>query len=171
MNKKILSTLLIFIFSAQIIFANTNNLGYDFSDTTAIPIELAIVKKISTKAKIKESDILQFKVKKSVIVDGATILTKGDIITGRIETILTRGLNGFPAEIIIDNFEIPNIKQSQLISTYTKKGWNAFYLVCAIKIPLTVIPFVGSFTNIIRGGHATISPRDTITIYYYPNWK
>ena len=80
-------------------------------------------------------------------------------------------MNGFPAEIIIDKFEIPNVKQSQLECTYIKKGQNRSLFVYPLKWALTPIPFVGSLTNLIMGGHAKIKTSDTITVYYYPEWK
>ena len=43
-------------------------------------------------------------------------------------------------------------------------------MVLPIKWALTPIPFVGSFTNFIIGGNANISDKDTIILYYYPNW-
>ena len=79
-------------------------------------------------------------------------------------------MNGFPAEIIVDDFEIPGIKSTQMQSTYIKKGQNRCFWVYPLKWALTPIPFVGSLTNFIKGGHARIKTKDIITIYYYPEW-
>lgn len=80
-------------------------------------------------------------------------------------------MNGFPAEIIVDNFEIPNIDNSKTISTYAKKGQNRCIWVYPLKWSLTWIPLVGSFTNLIKGGQAKIKTTDVIIVYYYPEWK
>ena len=80
-------------------------------------------------------------------------------------------MNGFPAEIIIEDFEIPNIKNSKLLATYTKKGQNRCFFVYPLKWALTPIPGVGSLTNFIKGGHAKVKTTDIITVYYYPNWE
>ena len=80
-------------------------------------------------------------------------------------------MNGFPAEIILGDFEIPNIENSKLLDNYTKKGQNRCFWVYPLKWSLTLIPFVGSLTNLIMGGHAKIKTTDVITIYYFPDWK
>lgn len=149
---------------------NTARLNYDYSSTLSIPIQLNITEEVSTKYGLQEGQTAKFKVINDVVYNGETIVKKGDIINGKIETVITSGMNGFPAEIIVDNFEIPNIKQTQLISTYTKKGQNRCLWVYPLKWSLTLIPFVGSLTNLIMGGHATIKTSDIITIYYYPHW-
>ena len=100
-----------------------------------------------------------------------TILKKDQIVTAKIETIITSGMNGFPAEIILGDFEIPNIEKSKLMDSYTKKGQNRCFWVYPLKWSLTIIPFVGSLTNLIMGGHARIKTTDVVTVYYYPDWK
>ena len=99
------------------------------------------------------------------------ILEKDTIINAKIETIITSGMNGFPDEIILNNFEIPGIKNSQIRNEYIKTGQNRAFWVYPLKWALTPIPFVGSLTNLIKGGHAQIKTDDIITIYYYPEWK
>ena len=145
-------------------------LSYNFLNTFSIPIELNITKEISTKNDISEGEILNFRSKKDVFYNGKEIIKKDEIIQGRIENIITSGMNGFPAEIIIDNFQIPNIDSTKIISTYTKTGFNRCYFVFPIKWILTPIPFAGSLTNLIKGGHAKIKTKDTITLHYYPEW-
>ncbi len=151
--------------------ASTEGLGYDFSGTKSFPINLKIVNEISTKENIYEGQELEFVVLNTVKDADRTIVSKNQIVKARVETIITAGMNGFPAEIIIDGFEIPGVKESQLLSTYTKYGQNRCYFVYPIKWALTPIPFVGSLTNFIMGGHAKIRKKDIITIYYYPNWS
>lgn len=146
-------------------------LEYDYSSTKCIPIILRVVKEISTKKPIYEGQKIQLVAVNAVYNDNNLILNKGDIIQGQIETIITSGMNGFPAEIILDNFEIPNIRQSQLVGTYTKAGVNRCLWVYPLKWAMTPLYPSGSLTNFIKGGHARIKPSDIITIYYYPEWK
>ncbi len=145
-------------------------LPYNYLSTISVPIKLEIVEEFTTKEPLNEGDILKFRVLKDAFYNGQSVVKKGDIINGRIETIITAGMNGFPAEIIVDDFEIPGIKSSQMQSTYIKKGQNRCFWVYPLKWALTPIPFVGSLTNFIKGGHARIKTKDVITIYYYPEW-
>ena len=150
---------------------NISELPYDYSSTEAIPIKLSIINEVSTKDGLIEGQKLKFKVLEDVYYENMHVVKKDDIITGTIETIITSGMNGFPAEIIVDDFEIAGINSSQLISTYIKKGQNRCFWVYPLKWALTIIPFVGSLTNFIMGGHARIKTKDVITIYYFPKWK
>ena len=104
-------------------------------------------------------------------MDRFLFLPKDTIVKARIETIITKGMNGFPAEIIIDNFKINNVHQSQLVSTCIKTGRNYALLVYPIKWLLTPIPFAGSLTNLIMGGEARIKTDDVIVVNYYPYWR
>ena len=165
MNK--IKILLLFIMLTITTFASAQ----DFSSTYSIPIEMNILEEISTKNDILEGSILKFKIVKDVKYNDKTIVKRGEIVTGKVETIISKGMNGFPAEIILDNFEIPEINKNQLISTYTKKGLNLCLFVYPLKWALTPIPGVGSLTNFIMGGEAKIKPNDTIIIQYYPEWK
>lgn len=146
-------------------------LDYDYTSTKCIPIYLSITEKVSTSMPIFEGQILEFKVMKTIYNGDNIVIKEGDIIKGRIDTIVTNGMNGFPAELIIDNFDIPNVKQSQLVSTYTKTGVNKSLWVYPLKWAMTPLYPAGSLTNFIRGGHAKIKPTDIITIYYYPEWQ
>lgn len=175
--SKLISLFLIFVIFCSTISTgwaqqpNIQELPYNYYDTYSIPINLAITKGISTEYPLKEGTEVEFRIIRDVKYDNEIILKEGDIIKGRVETIITSGMNGFPAEIIIDDFQIPNVKKSQLISVYTKKGQNRCFWVYPLKWSLTLIPFVGSLTNLIMGGHARLTPNDIITIYYYPNWR
>ena len=146
-------------------------LGYDYTSTRVIPIELSPVKEITTKQKHLPGEKVEFKANNSVYDNGKIILKKGDIINAALETDISSGMNGFPAEIIIDKFKIPGISQSKLLSTYSKAGQNRCLIVYPIKWMLTPIPLAGSLTNFIKGGHARLKPSDTVIIYYYPDWK
>lgn len=146
-------------------------LPYDFSSTEYVPIKLSITKEVSTKDEIVEGQKLEFKVLKDVYYKDKLVVKKDDIVTATLETIVTSGMNGFPAELVVDDFDIPGIKKSQLISTYIKKGQNRCFWVYPLKWALTIIPIAGSLTNFIMGGHARIKTKDVITLYYFPHWR
>ena len=165
MNK-----ILILIFGLILLSSPVFCLEYDYSSIKSVPIRLLITEEISTKMPIQEGQTVKFKVINNVRY-GKLDLKKGDIVKAKIECIVTSGMNGFPAEIIIDNFEIPNVEQTQLVSTYTKQGQNRCLWVYPLKWALTPFPPTGSITNIIKGGHAKIKKTDIITLYYYPEWK
>lgn len=190
MNRLVLTfiSLLIVCFSVNICFSEEiemsqqpdyevnsaeqiKELPYNYLDTKSIPIRLTVTKEISTEFPVPEGSTVDLRVVHDVYERNTRILKQGDIITGKVETIITSGMNGFPAEIILDDFNIPYVKNSQLLSVYTKKGQNRCFWVYPLKWSLTLIPFVGSLTNLIMGGHARIKPDDIITIYYFPNWK
>ncbi len=147
------------------------SLDYDYTSTVSIPIRIRSTEEISTDMPIIEGQKIDFVVIKTVYDNEKLIVQKGDIIKGRIDTIITSGMNGFPAEIILDNFEISNIKQSQLVGTFTRVGKNRCFWVYPLKWALTPLFPTGSLTNFIKGGHAKIKTTDVITIYYYPEWK
>lgn len=170
MNKFVLVfCLVLFLIGHNSVFAD--ELPYDYSDTQSIPIKLSILEEVTSKSGAVESQSLFFRVRDDVIYNGRTIAKKNDVVKAKLETVIPRGMNGFPAELIVDNFNFPEIKKSQLVSTYTKKGMNRSLWVYPLKWALTPIPFAGSFTNFIMGGEAKIKKTDIITVYYYPNWK
>ncbi|MBR6722735.1 hypothetical protein IKL64_04710 [bacterium] len=156
----------------EVVTEEVKELPYNYESTYKVPIKLGIVEPITTKGEtLYEGQTLQFKVLQDTYCRRKTFLKKGTIVNAKIETLISSGMNGFPAEIILGNFEIPGTKPSQLVDTYTKKGQNRCYIVYPIKWALTIIPFVGSLTNFIKGGHARIKAKDEIVIYYYPDWK
>lgn len=168
LNKVVIVFLLIFLFfSAKIALA----LDYNFESTYSIPIEMRILETISTKQGVLEGSVIKLRIAKTVMFQGQAVVRKGDVVTAKVETVVQKGMNGFPAEIIVDDFEINGINKSQLLSTYTQKGLNLCLFVYPLKWALTPIPFVGSLTNFIRGGEAKITPDDVITIQYFPYWK
>jgi len=169
MNKIFL--LILFFFQVLMPVFADSNLLYDYSDVYSIPIKMNILEEISTKEGLIEGEKVKLRVKNDVYFKNKLIVKRNTIVTAQIETYITKGMNGFPAEIILDNFQIPEIKDSQLLSTYTKKGKNFALLVYPIKWALTPIPFVGSVTNLITGTNATIRTTDEIVIRYFPNWK
>ncbi len=151
--------------------ANAEELDYNYQSTFFVPIKMSITEDFSTKTPLNEGEKLQFKITEDVFINKSKILEKGTLVNATIETIITSGMNGFPDEVILNRFEIPGIKNSQIRNEYIKTGRNRCYWVYPLKWALTPIPFVGSLTNLIKGGHAQIKTDDIITIYYYPEWK
>lgn len=167
MNKILFFIFSIFLFN----FCMANTLPYDFEDTHYIPILMSPTKNYTTKEGIYEGQEINFRIRKDVICHGCLIVRRGTIVKGKIETIVTKGMNGFPAEIIIDNFKIQGIEESQLMGEYVVTGKNLALIVYPIKWMLTPIPFAGTLTNFIMGGEAKIERDDVIAIKYFPHWK
>ncbi|MBR3605694.1 MAG: hypothetical protein IKL52_06675 [Candidatus Gastranaerophilales bacterium] len=168
--SRIIFIAFLFIFLAPFrLFAN--ELPYNYESTFSVPIKLIVLDEVSTKEGIIEGEKIKLKVASNIYYKNQLFIKKGTIATARIETYLTKGMNGFPAEIMLDNFELEGIKTSQLLCNYTKKGFSLAYLVYPIKWALTPIPPTGSLTNFIKGFNATIKSGDIITIQYFPNWK
>ena len=114
---------------------------------------------------------IKLKVRNNVYCHDCLFVKKGTIATARIETIITKGMNGFPAEIILNNFKIDGVESSHLMGEYIKAGRSWALMVYPIKWALTPIPFVGSLTNLIKGGDANIETDDLIIVKYYPHWR
>ena len=147
------------------------NINYNYESLSKIPIKLNITETISTKKDdIYDGQIVKFKVKENVFLNNQLFIKQGTIATARVETTVDRGMNGLPATIILDNFQINNIPQEKLKCTIIHKGLNLALLVFPIKWILTPIPGAGTCTNLILGGHANIKQKKTLTIYYYPHW-
>lgn len=167
MNKIII---LFLAFLLQYSALGSEKLPYNFSDTNYVPIKMSIINDISSNDEIYEGQEIQLKIKNNVAYRNSLLIKKGSLATARIETIITKGMNGFPAEIILNNFKIDGIDSNKLMGEYTETGRNWALMVYPIKWALTPIPFVGSLTNLIKGGEAHIRPCDTILVKYYPNW-
>ncbi len=158
--------------SGQTIEPPNVNLNYNYESLESIPIHLKILKKLSTKSTtVYEGQILEFEVKQDVKYNKHKIIKKGTIVKARVETYTTRGMNGIPASLIIDNFVIPNIDKNKIKGPFIKKGISLTLLVMPIKWALTPLPGVGSLTNLILGCNVTLTDKDNIVIYYHPNWN
>lgn len=148
------------------------NTEYDYTSTNRLDVKLELDgPKISTKKKaIQEGQKVQFRVKQDVKYKGKTIIPKHTLVTGIIQTFVSKGMNGIPATIIIDNIQIEGIDKSKIKGTIIKKGADFSLFVFPLKWALTILPPTGSFTNFIPGGNATIDKKTNIVVYYYPNW-
>ena len=187
--NKIFCSLFLFIFSSLSTYAlerdifieeylNTKeiekpvqNLNYDYTSVEKIPIKLQISKAITTKNnEISEGQLIDFVVREDVKYNHKVVIPKGTKVTAVVQTYQTRGMNGIPGIIVLDNFKIPNVNNSRLKSIYIKRGQDRSYIVFPIKWALTLIPFAGYSTNLILGGHAQIKKKHNVIIYYYPKW-
>ncbi|MBQ9245025.1 hypothetical protein IJ182_02015 [bacterium] len=149
----------------------STNTKYNYQSFEKVAIPLRISEKISTKdTEMYDNRPLVFYVSDNVKFKGKTILQRGTKFTANVSTYMSRGMNGIPATLVIENFKSHNIDSKKLKGIYIKKGLNLTPLVLPIKWMLTPFPGVGTLTNFIVGGNATINPNDEIIIYYYPNW-
>ena len=143
---------------------------YDYTSTECIPIKLSIIEPIKSEKDVYEGQILKFQSVGNVFHNDKIILKSREIVSAKVITKITPGMNGIPASIILGDFEIKNIKKSQLSDVYEISGQDRSIFVFPLKWALTPIPPTGSLTNFIMGGHAKIKRKKHITIYYYPNW-
>lgn len=167
MNRIFLAVLISLLFAGTGAFAKS---VCDFESVVSLPVTLNSLETISSKES-PEGKTVKFSVQKSVYYKGECLVKRGQVVTGRVETIATQGMNGVPAMIILGNFEIPGLDDRKLKSYYIKRGFNMTYVVLPLKWALTPLPPTGSLTNFIFGGSAKIKPKDDIIIKYYPEWK
>ena len=146
------------------------NTNYNYESTAVIPVRLTIVEPINTEKEVYEGQKVNFKLSRHVIYKGKIIAKRDTIVPARVSTIITSGMNGIPASIVFDNFEIPNIKPNQLTNSYEVFGQDRSLIVYPIKWMLTILPPTGSLTNFIKGGHAKVKTNREIVLYYHPNW-
>ncbi len=148
-----------------------NNTQYNYESVECIPIKLKIQEEISTKKNgIQDAQELKFAVRNNVKYNDKIVIRQGTEVKATIGAYMSRGMNGIPASIIVDNFRIEGFENNKIKGLYIKRGLNLSLLVFPIKWALTPIPGVGSLTNFIIGGNAKITPKDTVMIYYYPDW-
>ena len=145
---------------------------YNYESFEKVAIHLRIAEKLTTKnTDIYDNQPISLYVTDNVKYKGKTIIHRGVKFSANVSAYMSRGMNGIPATIILENFRAKELDSNKLKGIYIAKGFNLTPLVLPIKWILTPFPGVGSLTNFIVGGNATISPDDEIIIYYYPNWK
>ena len=145
--------------------------NYNFESTTRIPIKIKILEPIKSEKNYYEGETIEFKIARESYQEKKLILERGKIIKAKASTIISPGMNGIPASIIFTDFEIDGIKKSQLTPSLEISGRDRSLMVFPLKWALTILPPLGSFTNLIKGGHAKLNDEKIITIYYYPNWE
>lgn len=147
--------------------------SYDYSSTVYVPIKLKVCNDITTRGnrKFLFGEDVKLQVKSNVFYKNKLLVKKGTPASAKIEQIVDSGMNGIPYYIYLNNFEIEGLKSSRILSDYHKEGLNLVYWIYPLKLALTFLPPTGTFTNLIRGGHAKISTYDVITVYYFPEWE
>ncbi len=148
------------------------NTTYNYESLEVIPIKLKIAENISTKKNnIYDNQEVILYTRGPVKYKNKMLFNTGEKFTANVAIYLKKGMNGIPAQIILDNFRTQKIDSKKLSGVYIKRGLNLTPLVLSLKFALTIIPGAGTGMNFIKGGNATITPNDTITIYYHPEWN
>lgn len=150
-----------------------SNLEYNYESTLSIPIKLQILETLSTSDaddNLYDGKPVLFKVKQDVIYNDEVIVKKDEIVKAKVISYTTRGMNGIPASIFINDFDINGIDSNKLTDSYSKYGKNFVVWVLPLKYALTPFYPLGSLTNFILGTNAKISKNDNVTLYYYPEW-
>lgn len=143
---------------------------YNYQDLRRISIGLKVIADIKSEKDIKEGETIVFRACHDVYAHGRKVLKKDDLVYARVETIIRSGMNGIPASIIIGDFKFDNIDSAKVTDTVEIFGQDRSLWVFPLKWALTFLPPTGSLTNFIKGGHASLKERETIELYYYPNW-
>lgn len=140
---------------------------YNFENTTKIPVKLKVLEDIKSEFDVYEGQFVKFKVARDVVYNNKIIIKRGTPTLAKVSVIITSGMNGIPASIIFNDFDIEGINKNKLSDSYEVFGQNRSLLVFPLKWALTPIPPTGSLTNFIKGGHAKLKIKKPITIYYY----
>lgn len=146
------------------------NTFYNYQSTVKIPIKISVLEAIKSENDVYEGESVDFEVVENVYYRKKPVIKKGTKVKARIGTVITSGMNGIPASIIFDNFEIEGIEKGKLSDTTEIFGQDRCYIVFPLKWALTFLPPTGSLTNFIMGGHAKLRTSRVLTIYYYPEW-
>ena len=153
-----------------IINAPLINTKYNYENTDVVPVKLVVAQNIKSEKELYEGQTVEFKLIRHVTYNNKIIAKRGTIVPAKVKIIISTGMNGIPASIIFDNFQIPNIKPNQITDMYEVYGQDRSLIVFPLKWALTILPPTGSLTNFIKGGHAKLKTNKTITLYYHPQW-
>lgn len=138
---------------------------YDFTKAQ-IPIQLKIVKNLTTKNGIIEGDSILFKTVKDVMINGVNF-PKGTKIVGRVEMVSESDKMGTPANIVIDNFYMKDKPEINLYGNISKAGANRSLWVYPLYQAGNFVLYVAGFVFVpIHGGHAKISTNEVYTVFY-----
>ena len=139
--------------------------NYDFTKAQ-IPVQLKVIKNLSTRNRVAEGDSILFKTVKEVSING-DILPKGTEVIGRVETVSNSDKMGTPANIVVDNFYVKNRPEICLYGNVTKTGANRSIWVYPLYQAGNIMFYVAGFVFVpIHGGHAKLSSNDTYTVFY-----
>ena len=138
---------------------------YDFTKAQ-IPVQLKIIKNLTTKNNILEGDSILFKTIKDIELNGIQ-LPKGTKIIGRVETISESDKMGCPANIVVDNFYVKDNPDICFYGNVTKTGANRSIWVYPLYQAGNILLYVAGFVFVpIHGGHAKLLTSDTYTVFY-----
>ncbi|MCD8378695.1 MAG: hypothetical protein LUB59_07910 [Candidatus Gastranaerophilales bacterium] len=138
---------------------------YDFTKAQ-IPVQLKIIKNLTTKNNIFEGDSILFKTAEDMVVNGIH-LPKGTKIVGRVETISDSDKMGTPANIVIDNFYVKNNPDICFYGAISKTGANRALWVYPLYQAGNLVLYVAGFVFVpIHGGHAKLLTNETYTVFY-----
>ena len=140
---------------------------YDYTSLKRIKILLTPDETISTPKNIEVGQKINMHVRRNVSL-GSTILPKGTKAEAIVEQYTSNGMTGIQATITLGRICIEGLDSDKLYYYCMKEGQNRTTWIMPLKWAVTWIPFVGSFTNLIKGGQAKLSPSDTFVVYYYP---
>lgn len=145
--------------------------NYNYKSTYKIPLKLKPIDFIKSEKELQEGDIIKFRVIEDIIFRRDAIIEANSIITAKVSTIITPGMNGIPASVILTDFKCDYENFKGVFSgSYEYTGKDRTLWVYPLKWALTPLPPTGTLTNFIKGGHVKINPAKTIKIYYYPEW-
>ncbi len=143
---------------------------YNYESTRKIPIQLSVIADVKSEKELKEGQDIVFKVHNDVWRQGKKIIKKGDLVYAKVETIITSGMNGIPASIVLGDFKFENIEDGKIMADVEKYGQDRSLILYPMKWALTILPPTGTLTNFIKGGHAKLKTNEIIEVYYYPEW-
>ena len=95
------------------------NSSYNYESTEKVPIKLKIIKNIKSESELYEGQYLDFKVARDVLYNDKVVAKRGGIIPARVSVIITPGMNGIPASIILKDFDVERIAKNKI--TYEKQ--------------------------------------------------
>lgn len=146
-------------------------INYNFEDTKRIQIDIKILNPIKSEKELYESQKIDFIIDNNIFYKKKLLVKKGTKAQASVNTIITAGMNGIPASVILSDFKIENLKDENLSPSLEIFGQDRSLLVFPLKWVLTILPPTGSLTNFIKGGKLKIKANKIYTIYYYPEWS
>ena len=106
---------------------------YNYESTIKIPVKLRVLKAIYSENDVYENQIIMFRTTKNVIHNGELLIPRSTIITAKINTIITSGMNGIPASIILSDFSSRNIESGKFSNSYEIFGQDRSLFVFPLK--------------------------------------
>ena len=151
---------------------------YDFTKEQ-VPIELKVIRNLSTKKDLKEGQAITFKTVNDVVINGK-VLPRGTKVTGKVELVSASDKMGTPFNIVIDNFNVknPEVENEEINKpeennsirfhgTISKSGANRAVWVYPLYQAGNLVLYVAGFAFVpIHGGHAKLLTSETYTVYY-----